>query len=94
MDEVQLPYVIAGEWVDDIWMKAAAARNVDGPDREKNEDTYARGPRTHPYGVKAYTEIVENQPRIYPTKEAADADLVEQEHADDHEPDLNNVKRP
>ena len=93
MDEVQLPYVVAGEWVDQEWILAAANRNVDDGQKEKNEAIYARGPRAHPYGILAYTAVIDNSPRIYPTKEAADADLVEQEHADDHEPDLNNVKR-
>ena len=68
-------YVVAGEWADKDWMQAAAARNVDGPDKEKYDVIYSIGPRLHPWGQLAHTVVVDNQPRIYPTKEAADNDL-------------------
>ena len=92
MDEQELPYVIAGEWVDKDWMQAAAQRNVEGPDKEKHDVIYSIGPRLHPYGPKAFTVVVDNQPRIYPTEEASKDDLAD--HPDTNEPELklNNVK--
>lgn len=71
-------FVVPGEWKDQEWTDLAASykSNVDATNGNSTETNrkYWAGPRIHPYGPLAITVVVDRQPRVYPTREAAIAD--------------------
>lgn len=63
-------YVVSGAWADKEWQEVAA-RHGQIAENTPDYQTYAAGPRLHPWGELAFSVVVDGEPRIYPTEQHA-----------------------